>query len=231
MVDVIYEDNHVLVCLKPQNIPTQADESKDPDMLNMVKNYIKEKYKKPGNVYVGLVHRLDRPTGGVMVFAKTSKCASRLSKQIQSKEFQKKYLTVVCGMPKYETDKLVHYLKKDTKENKVTIVPSSIDGAKRAELEYKVIENYNNQLSLVEVNLFTGRSHQIRVQMSSIKTPIFGDSKYGGDIVKNQKLSLWAYSLSFLHPVSNQKMTFTVCPPVDNLPWRYFEKTIKQICK
>ena len=230
MVDVIYEDNHILVCIKPQNIPSQADSSKDMDMLTMVKDYIKEKYNKPGNAYVGLVHRLDRPTGGVMVFAKTSKAASRLSKQIQTKEFQKKYFAIVCGRPKFETDTLVHYLKKDEKENIVKIVPSSEQGAKKAELIYKTLETYNQQLSLVDVSLLTGRSHQIRVQMASIKTPLFGDSKYGGDIVKNQKLSLWAYNLSFVHPTTNQKMTFTVCPPVDNLPWKYFDKQIKQIC-
>ena len=230
MVDVIYEDNHVLVCIKPQNIPSQADDSNDLDMLTMVKNYIKEKYNKPGNVYVGLVHRLDRPTGGIMVFAKTSKAAARLSEQIKTKDFQKRYLTVVCGKPKYNAENLVHYLKKDTKENKVKIVPSSEQDAKRAELNYKVLATYEEQLSLVDVELLTGRSHQIRVQMSSIKTPIFGDSKYGGDIIKGQKLSLWAYNLSFMHPTTKQKLNFTVCPPTDALPWRYFENTIKKHC-
>lgn len=227
MVDVIYEDNQVLVCIKPQNIPSQADISGDEDMLTKCKQYIKQKYNKPGNVYLGLVHRLDRPTGGVMVFAKTSKAASRLSEQIKNKECTKKYVTVVCGAPQKHQDRLENYLQKNEKTNLVSIVPSHIFGAKKAELEYKVVAQ-NKNLSLIDINLLTGRSHQIRVQMAGIKTPVFGDSKYGAKI-KNTNLALWAYNLTFMHPTLKQKMTFTVLPPQEQTPWNYFSEQLNNL--
>ena len=223
MVNVLYEDNHVLVCVKPQNIPTQQDSSNDLDMLNIVKGYIKEKYHKQGNVYVGLVHRLDRPTGGVMVFAKTSKSAKRLSEQIKTKNFEKNYFAVLCGVPKNTSGTLVHYLKKNEKQNKVYITSQDDDGSKRAELDYEVIETYQNRLSLASIKLKTGRSHQIRVQMSSMKTPLFGDSKYGEN-VNNNYLALWAYKVSFVHPTTKQKLTFVAYPPLCDVPWKYFQK-------
>ena len=139
-LDIIYEDNHLIVVVKEQNVPTQKDESEDQDMLTKVKDYIKEKYQKPGNVYVGLVHRLDRPTGGVMVFAKTSKAASRLSKQIQDCEMEKEYLTVLEGQLPAKTKTLVNYLKKDEENNMVKVAPMGETGAKRAELIYETVE-------------------------------------------------------------------------------------------
>ena len=139
-LDVIYEDNHLIVVIKPQNVPTMEDASKDLDLLSMVKAYIKEKYNKPGNVYVGLVHRLDRPTGGIMVFAKTSKAASRLSAQIQDGTMKKEYLTVLKGQLPLKTKKIVNYLKKDGESNTVKIVPMSEEGAKKAELIFEVLE-------------------------------------------------------------------------------------------
>ena len=166
-LEVLYEDNHVIVVNKPQNIPSQADSSEDEDMLSIVKNYIKVKENKPGNVYLGLVHRLDRPTGGVMVFAKSSKAASRLSEQFKTDEVHKTYYAVVVGTPKEKTKRLVHYLKKDPRENKVTVVPQFTEGAKYAELVYEVLESKGGY-SLVKVDLVTGRSHQIRVQMKTI---------------------------------------------------------------
>ncbi len=222
MVDVLYEDNHILVCVKPQNIPSQQDSSNDLDMLNIIKKYIKEKYHKQGNVYVGLVHRLDRPTGGVMVFAKTSKSAKRLSEQIKTKDFEKNYYAVLCGVPTNTSSTLVHYLKKDEKQNKVYVTKKQDANSKRAELDYEVKEIYHNKLSLVDVKLKTGRSHQIRVQMSSIKTPIFGDSKYGTNL-DGDNLALWAYKLSFVHPTTKQRLNFVAFPPISNLPWKYFE--------
>ncbi len=230
MVDVIYEDNHILVCIKPQNVPTQEDISKDKDMLTMVKEYIKEKYDKKGNVYVGLVHRLDRPTGGVMVFAKTSKSASRLCEQIKIKDFSKKYFAVVYGKPRIKSDFLVNYLKKDERRNKVQVVPKKAKDAKKAELLYNVIKTKNN-LSLIDVNLYTGRSHQIRVQLANIQNPIYGDNKYGSGINKGKNLALWAYHLSFIHPTTKQELSFTACPPTKDLPWEYFAEDIKKICK
>lgn len=225
MVNVLYEDNHIIVVLKPQNIPSQADDSKDVDMLTMVKQYIKEKYNKPNNVYCGLVHRLDRPTGGIMVFAKTSKAASRLSEQIQNGTLEKKYFTVVLNKVREKSSRLENYLKKDTKENIVKIVPIGETGAKKAELVYKVLDTKNDsekELSLVEVKLLTGRSHQIRVQMSNIGNPICGDQKYGGDKYGKTNLALYAVELKFVHPTTKQNMMFKVCPPENELPWKFF---------
>ena len=219
---VVYEDNHIIVVIKPQNIPSQADSSADMDMLTMVKQYIKEKYNKPGNVYVGLVHRLDRPTGGLMVFAKTSKTASRFAESMKNGEFSKKYLAVLVGTPKYKEDRLINYLKKDTKDNVVRVVPQLEENAKYAELSYKILDS-NSKLSLAEITLATGRSHQIRVQFSTIGNPVFGDVKYGGDIVKGYNLALWAYKLCFEHPVSKQYMNFICYPPLEDTPWKYFK--------
>lgn len=219
--NILYEDNHLLVVLKPQNVPSQEDSSKDKDMLTLCKEYIKEAYSKPGEAYVGLVHRLDRPTGGIMVFAKTSKCASRLAEQMKTDDFNKQYLAVVVGKPKYDNDHLVHYLKKDELNNIVRVVPMLENGAKRAELDYKVLD-YNEKLSLLSVKLYTGRSHQIRVQLSTNGNAIFGDVKYKGDIVKGYNLALWAYKLSFVHPVTKRIMNFISYPPEDEIPWNYF---------
>lgn len=220
-MEVVYEDNHVLVVVKPQNVPTQKDDSKDKDMQTLCKEYLIEKYKKSGDAYCGIVHRLDRPTGGLMVFAKTSKCAERLSQQIRVGELKKEYLTVVVGKPKYQTDYLVNYLKKDEKNNVVKVVPQLETDAKRAELVYKVLDS-TDKLSLVNCDLLTGRSHQIRVQMSHIGCPVFGDVKYGGDVAKGWNLALWSYKLCFEHPITKKPMTFICYPPEDEMPWKFF---------
>ena len=199
----------------------------DKDMLTMVKEYIKQKYNKPGNVYVGLVHRLDRPTGGIMVFAKTSKSASRLSSQFAGSKMHKQYLAVANGTIQKGKQRLNNYLKKDEKTNIVSVVPSGENGAKLASLEYECIATKNN-LSLVKVNLFTGRSHQIRVQMNEIGHSLFGDAKYGNNQDKNN-LALFCYKLQFVHPTLKQEMTFCHLPPVQNLPWNIFENEIKML--
>lgn len=220
---VIYEDNHVIVVVKPQNLPTQEDESKDKDLLTIIKEYIKEKENKPGNVYVGLVHRLDRPTGGVMVFAKTSKAASRLTDQIQNGDFKKRYLAVVNGKPREKRGKLVNFLKKNARTNTVDIVPELSHGAKRAELDYEIVEE-KEKVSLANIQLYTGRSHQIRVQMKNISCPVYGDVKYGGDILaKGHNLALWAFELKFIHPTTKENMTFKVYPPETMVPWNVFK--------
>ena len=225
-LNIAYEDNHIIVVVKPQNIPTQEDDSKDKDLLTMVKEYIKVKENKPGNVFCGLVHRLDRPTGGVMVFAKTSKAASRLSEQIKNGEMQKKYLTVVNGKPREKRAKLVNYLLKNARTNTVQIVPELTTNAKRAELEYELLEA-KDKVSLLKINLQTGRSHQIRVQMKNIGCPVYGDVKYGGDILaKGHNLALWAYELKFIHPTTRENMTFKVYPPEDIVPWKVFNLDI-----
>ena len=229
-LNIVYEDNHIIVVIKPQNVPSQEDSSKDKDMLSMVKDYIKEKYNKPGEAFVGLVHRLDRPTGGLMVFAKTSKAASRLADQMQNGELSKEYLAVLVGKPKYDRDRLVHFLKKDELNNIVKVVPQYETGAKRAELHYNILD-FNEKLSLARIKLFTGRSHQIRVQMSTIKVPVFGDVKYHGDIVKGYNLALWAYKLIFVHPITKQIMNFISYPPESETPWNYFnlDKVLKDM--
>jgi len=225
-LNVLYEDNHIIVVVKPQNIPSQEDESKDKDLLTMVKEYIKVKENKPGNVFVGLIHRLDRPTGGVMVFAKTSKAASRLSEQVRNRTIKKKYLAVVLGKPREKVAKLINYLHKNARTNTVQVVPELTTGAKRAELEYNVLES-KEKVSLIEVDLLTGISHQIRVQMKTIGCPIYGDVKYGGDkLAKGHNLALWAYELKFIHPTTKDNMTFKVYPPEDITPWNVFDLNI-----
>ena len=219
---ILHEDNHIIVVLKPQNVPSCEDESKDMDMLTMIKEYIREKYNKQGNVYLGLVHRLDRPTGGVMVFAKSSKAASRLSEQLRDGDFEKRYLAVTVGTPREEKATLTHYMKKNAINNMVYVCPPTVQGAKFAELEYNVLEK-NSDLALVDVRLHTGRSHQIRVQMNAIGHPLYGDMRYGGEKAKKGHLALWAYYLSFTHPVSKERMVFRVQPPKDNTTWNIFD--------
>ncbi len=225
-LNVVYEDNHIIVVIKPQNIPTQEDESKDKDLLTMVKEYIKEKENKPGNVYVGLVHRLDRPTGGVMVFAKTSKAASRLTQEMHTDDFKKRYLAVVVGKPKESRGRLVNFLLKNPRTNTVQVVPELTTNAKRAELTYEVLDA-KEKVSLVDIQLLTGRSHQIRVQMKNIGCPVYGDVKYGGDtLAKGHNLALWAYELKFVHPTTKENMTFKCYPPEDIIPWKVFNLDI-----
>lgn len=222
-VAILHEDNSVLVVVKPQNIPSQADASGDLDLLTLLKQYVKDKYNKPGNVYLGLVHRLDRPTGGVMVFAKNSKAAERLSKQIVDGEMTKQYLTVTLNAPKDKKGVLVNYLKKNALTNNVYVATVGDHDAKRAELSYETLETYQDALSLIKVQLGTGRSHQIRVQFQAINCPVFGDVRYGGDVMgKGYNLALWAYRLEFNHPVSKERMVFVAYPPQTE-PWKRFD--------
>lgn len=223
---ILYEDNHLLVVEKPVNIPVQEDSSGDKDLLTLLKEDIKVRYNKPGNVYLGLVHRLDRPVGGVMVFAKTSKAASRLSDVIRRKELQRNYLGIVRGTPQKNNDKLEHYLLKDTKRNKVHAVSSDHKQAKKSILEYKKIGS-QEQLSLLSVKLHTGRSHQIRVQLSTMGWPLYGDQKYGQHVNRpGEQIALWAHSLTFPHPTTKEVMTFTSTPP-NEYPWMLWDADLK----
>ncbi len=211
-LNVIYEDNHIIVVQKIVNIPSQADKSGSIDMLTLVKQYIKEKYQKPGNVYVGLVHRLDRPVGGVMVFAKTSKAASRLSNQIREKTIKKKYLAVVDGKFEEKKGMLEDYLYKDERNNISKVVNKDKKGAKYAKLDFEVLGyKEDKNLSLVKVNLHTGRHHQIRLQMANSGHSIFGDQKYGTR-GKGKQIALWAYNLEFEHPTTKEKLQFRIYP-------------------
>lgn len=221
-VSVLYEDNHLLVVVKPQNMPVMEDSSKDDDLLNVLKNWLKEKYQKPGDVYLGLVHRLDRPTGGVMVFAKTSKAADRLCAAIREREVEKNYLAVINGSLKNESGELVNWLKKNPNTNMVYIATSLTEGAKKAVLKYRQLES-KGAITLVKVSLETGRSHQIRVQMAAQNCPLFGDVKYGDKLSKGSNLALWAYELKFTHPVTGDSMVFVAYPPEDKEPWKKFE--------
>ena len=209
---VIYEDNHIIVVEKKPNIPSQADKTEDIDMLSIVKSYIKEKYQKAGNVYLGLIHRLDRPVGGIMIFAKTSKAASRLSNEVREKVFKKKYLAVVDGKLDKKEGVLEDYLYKDERNNISKVVKKEKKNAKYAKLEYKVLKyNKIKDLSLLEINLHTGRHHQIRVQLSNMGHSIFGDQKYGTR-GRGKQIALWAYELTIIHPTTKEKMTFTDMP-------------------
>ena len=206
-LNILYEDNHIIIVEKPYNVPTQEDSSKDLDMINIIKSYLKEKYNKEGNVYLGLVHRLDRPVGGLMVFAKTSKAASRLSKQVKDNTFHKTYLAVVHGKTKNK-EKLVDYISKDPKT-----FSSFIDkeNGKESILEYETLYYDNKEdISLIKVNLITGRHHQIRLQMSNINHPLVGDQRYG--IQDKKQIMLYAYKIEFIHPIKKEVMKFELLP-------------------
>ena len=215
MINIIYEDNHLLVVEKPINIVVQEDVTRDKDLLTGLKDYLKEKYNKPGNVYLGLIHRLDRPVGGIMVFAKTSKAASRLSEQVRTHRLEKVYHAVICGKTK-SNDILNDKLLKDSKNNIVKVDSRGKD----ATLFYERIA-YKENLSLVKIRLKTGRSHQIRVQFSSRNMPLWGDQKYNDKSVVGEQIALFASSLSFEHPVSKEKLTFSLDLP-KRYPWNKF---------
>ncbi len=209
---VIYEDNHIIVVQKPVNIPSQGDKTGDIDMLTIIKQYLKEKYGKNGNVYLGLVHRLDRPVGGVMVFAKTSKAAGRLSDQIRTKQFEKRYLAIVNGKMEADNGILEDYLVKNQKSNMSRVVNENTKNSKYAKLEYKVLKyDKDLNLSVLEILLDTGRHHQIRVQLSSRNHSIYGDQKYGGR-GHGKQIALWAYSLKIIHPITKKEMIFEAIP-------------------
>ena len=211
-LNILYEDNHIIVVVKPPNIPSQGDKTEDEDMLTIIKGYIKEKYNKPGNVYLGLVHRLDRPVGGVMVFAKTSKAAARLSEQVRNKVFKKEYLAIVDGKPENKIGTLEDYLLKNEKTNTSKVVKEGTKNSKYAKLDYETLK-YNEEinLSLLKILLHTGRHHQIRVQLANFGHSICGDQKYGTR-GRGKQISLWAYKLTIEHPITKERMTFTGLP-------------------
>ena len=208
MIKVLYEDNHLIGVLKPINVPTQKDSSNDIDIFTMVKDYIKEKYNKPGNVYLGLLHRLDRPVSGVMVFAKTSKAAERMTKMIQNHEVNKIYYAVVEGKVEVK-GRFIDKLLKDEETN--TVIVS--DKGKEAILDYELVD-YKDNYSLVKINLITGRSHQIRVQFSSRGYPLYGDQRYNKQDKK--QIALFCYSMKFIHPVTKDEIEIK-----DSMPNRY----------
>lgn len=226
-IEIIFEDNHLLVVRKPVNMLTQRDRTGDVDILTLLKEDLKKRYNKRGNVYLGLVHRLDRPVGGVMVFAKTSKAASRISEQIRTRQFKKDYLAVVHGVLDRVEGSLENYLIKDTKNNRVSTTKSSIPGAKLALLKYIVLGVYKD-LSLIKIQLQTGRPHQIRVQLSEIGHPLYGDQKYGYSINKpGQQIALWSNKITMIHPVLKNEVSFK-CTPPEKPPWVRFAAVLLQ---
>ncbi|HLR59128.1 MAG TPA: RluA family pseudouridine synthase [Pseudogracilibacillus sp.] len=221
-IKILYEDNHLLVVEKPVNMLVQADKTKDEDLLTKLKEYIKKEYNKPGAVFLSLVHRLDRPVGGAIVYAKTSKAASRLSDQLRRRVIEREYLAIVRGSVNKNQARLENYLLKDNKKNEVSIVKSNIKGSQKAILGYKKLAN-KRDLSLLKVKLETGRSHQIRVQLAGIGHPLYGDQKYGSKINKvGEQIALWSYKLTFKHPTKNELIEVISDPP-NTKPWNEFK--------
>lgn len=206
--EIIYEDNHLLVVVKPQGIPVQKAESSNDDFQSLLKDFLKRKYDKPGNVFLGIVHRLDQPVGGVMVFAKTSKAASRLSEQIRQNIWKKQYLAVVDGVPRQKSGILEDYLVKNEARNEVFVSKKEDPKAKFARLFYETLGSKNGR-SLLKITLETGRAHQIRVQLSSRGLPIANDHKYNKNAKLGSNIALWAYSLEIEHPVTKEKLVFS----------------------
>jgi len=218
-IRILYEDNHLLVAVKPCNLLTQGDRTGDADMLTALKGYIKQAYNKPGEVYLGLVHRLDRPTGGVLVFARTSKAAARLSAQVRENRLYKEYYCVCRGTP---PGGLLHsFLLKDEAANIVRSVPAGTPGAREAVLTHTVLAARDG-LALCRVRLQTGRSHQIRVQFADAGHPLWGDARYDRASRPGQQLALWSGCLGLEHPTKKEPMYFT-CPPEGGI-WNSFGK-------
>ncbi len=225
-LNVLYEDNHFIAVYKPAGMLVQGDHSGDPTLMDEVKYYLKQKYNKPGNVFLGMVHRLDRPVSGIVLFGKTSKGAARLSEQIRSHTIQKIYHALVLGTPKDSRGTLVNFLKKDTDKNFVRVYDSETEGALRAELDYEVVESKNGT-SLIKIRLKTGRPHQIRSQLAHIGCPIVGDVKYGapGQIEietegqKHTMLALCATSVTFHLATLQEEKTLEISMPSE---WNNF---------
>ncbi|MBQ3705471.1 MAG: RluA family pseudouridine synthase [Clostridia bacterium] len=217
MPDVLYEDNHVLVAVKPPNMLSQGDATGDTDMLTELKEYIRVTYQKPGNVYLGLVHRLDRPVGGLMVFARTSKAAARLSEQMRKHEMGREYLCIVKGDAQ-DSFTLTDYLYKDPMQNKVVVCEADVKGSQLAVLHGRCLARRDGT-SLCAIRLETGRKHQIRAQMAGAGMPLWGDNRYGGGI-PGQQIALWGYKLTFIHPTTRKMMRFYSMP--DGNAWSLY---------
>ena len=214
-LQIIYEDNHLILINKRVGDIVQGDKTKDKPLSEVVKEYIARKYNKTGNVYLGVVHRLDRPTSGIIIFAKTSKALSRLNKMLRDKEITKTYVAITKNTPSKKEATLINYLRKNPKNNKATVFNTETKETKKAILHYKIIQQFDNYTAL-KIDLETGRHHQIRAQLSTIKCPIKGDLKYGADRSNpNGGIHLHAYKISFIHPVKKTDVTFSATPPKD----------------
>jgi len=223
MLKVLYEDNHLIAVFKPAGVLTQADKSGDVSLMDLVKKYLKDKYKKEGNVFLGLLHRLDRPVSGIILFAKTSKGASRLSEQFRNRKVEKIYHALVIGKPNQESGILKNYILKDKKTNKVKISANKVEGAERAELFYEVVSS-NDRYSLLKIQLKTGKPHQIRGQLAFLGYPIVGDIKYGAPFaLPDKSIALCATSLSFKLATKEERKTIGFAIPAE---WRKYRKML-----
>lgn len=225
-LEVLYEDNHIIAVNKRPSDIVQGDKTGDTPLSDFVKQYIKEKYNKPGEVFIGTVHRIDRPVSGIVLFAKTSKALARLNQMFQTKEIQKTYWAVVKNKPPHKNGKLIHYLKKNEAKNMSKAFQKETDGALRCELDYEIIAQ-SDTYSLLEVRPLTGRHHQIRVQLSAMGSPIKGDLKYGFDRSnKDASIHLHARKVEFIHPVKKEPVVITAPPPNEQL-WNVFIKMVE----
>ena len=214
-LQVLFEDNHIIIVNKRAGDITQGDKTGDKPLSDIVKEYVKDKYNKPGLVFIGTVHRLDRPTSGIVIFARTSKALERLNKMLREKTIKKTYWTLVKNAPKVTTDTLTNFLKKDTKKNKSFVYKKEIEGSKKAILHYNIIKKLENYF-LIEIDLETGRHHQIRTQLAHIGSAIKGDLKYGFPRSnKDGSISLHARKIKFIHPVSKEEIVITARTPKD----------------
>lgn len=214
---ILYEDNHLFVINKNSGELVQGDKTGDVPLIENIKQLIKVRDKKPGNVYLGLIHRLDRPTSGVLIFAKTSKALSRMNEMFKTRDVEKLYWAIVEGKVEQKFERLEHYLRKNQKKNLVTVFTQPTKDAKKAILEYKVLGELDNY-TLLEIDLYTGRSHQIRSQLSFIGNPIKGDLKYGSKRSnRDGSISLHARKISFIHPVSKETIEIIAQPPKDKI--------------
>lgn len=221
---IVYEDNHLFIINKKAGQLVQGDKTGDASLLDLIKDFIKVRDQKPGNVYLGLVHRIDRPTSGLVIYAKTSKALSRLTQMIKNREIQKTYWAVVPKEMISSSQRLVHYLKKNEKNNKAIVFPRATEGAKQAILTYQVIKTLDHY-QLLEIDLETGRHHQIRAQLSKIGIPIKGDLKYGAPRSNpDGGISLHSRRLQFIHPVSKENIDITAPVPQHDAIWKACEK-------
>lgn len=225
-MQILFEDNHLIIVSKSPGELVQKDKTGDTCLIDLVKDYLKKKYNKPGDVYLGVVHRLDRPTSGIVVFARTSKAAARLSSMFQNREIDKRYWAIVNTKPEKTKQKLVHHLQKNERNNKAMVSTQAKEGFKEARLSYEVIASSDHYF-LLEIELETGRHHQIRAQLSAIGSPIKGDLKYGAQRSNpDQSISLHARKISFKHPVKEETIEITAPVPTENL-WTFFESSLK----
>lgn len=220
LIDPLYEDNHLLAINKPAGLLSQGDKTGDSAAVDLAKNYIKEKYQKPGNVFLGLCHRLDRPVSGVLLFARTSKALERINKMFQEGAIEKTYWAVSHRSPKQQSGRMEQLLYKDAKKNQVSVVDHPGKEVKKAITEYRRLQTYDSY-TLVELHPLTGRSHQLRVAMQSLRAPILGDIKYGGKTFDPASICLHCRKMEFEHPVTKELIKI-VAPPPDAEPWVYF---------